>query len=532
MKKLGLIVIALMFVTMGVLPGSAQVETTYFPTEGWLTSTPEAQGIDSAELAAYFDTWSQEAFNLDSLLVVRNGYIVAEAYAPPNQPTIKHNLFSASKSITSTLIGVLLQEGLLATIDTPILDIFTDRTIENVDARKEALTVRDLLTMGSGLECNDMEADQLGIPPTTGVMETTSDWLQFALDLPMAREPGEQWYYCNAGVHILSGIITEKTGMSALDYAAERLFQPLGITDYSWTDSPTGVSLGYSDLHITSRDMAKIGYLYLNQGQWADKQIIPADYAVDSLGSQINTPWDGTPYGYLWWRIDGINLSFALGHGGQYILVLPDKNLVVVATGGMTESIRVPTNGYPMFFASAGLPTAADPLPENPTAFSQLESTIEAIQNPAPLPVASLPTLAAQISGQSYFLLNPRLFISSDFFARFVNYHIVETLDVQTLSLAFDDSDEAVLTLTFADGEGWTIPVGLDGLYRVSEGRLGNVGAKGEWLGDTTFRLYIKHVGTAFLHRFDLDFIPGALNIISYEYTSGGAIAVQGVAMQ
>jgi CubicO group peptidase (beta-lactamase class C family) len=527
-----LTVVVLMLQVVLIAPSASGQADKVWPTEGWATSTPEAQGMRSGELANYFATWSQPHFNLDSMIVVRHGYIVAEAYGPLTQPEDIRPMFSCSKSVTSALVGVMLQEGVLTSLDTPVLDFFPDKTIQNVDARKQALTVRNLLTMSSGVECNDMEAGPMDLG-TSDVMETTDDWLQFALDLPMAADPGTQWYYCNAPVHILSAIITEITGMSALDYAAEKLFKPLGITDYSWTSSPTGVSLGYSDLKLTPRDMAKFGYLYLNDGQWDGQQIIPADYARASIGKQIETPWPDTVYGYLWWRVDSINLSFALGYAGKYIMVLPDKDMVVVVTSSMTDNIRVGLQAYPMFFSTVMLPTADEALPDNPDGFNRLASVIQGIHEPAAQPVPAMPALAATISGQMYGLSGPSLFMNSHMILRFAAYQgLVDSIGVNWFTLSFDDSAQAVLTLGFTDNETWSLPVGLDGLYRVSEGRLGAVAAKGEWLGDGTFRVYLMRKGDAFLQRFDFNFMPGGVDIISYDYTSGGAIALQGVAMQ
>jgi CubicO group peptidase (beta-lactamase class C family) len=525
------IVVLMVQVVLIAPPASGQADKLW-PTESWATSTPEAQGMRSGELANYFATWSQPHFNLDSMIVVRHGHIVAEAYGPLTQPEDIREMASCSKSITSALVGVMLQEGLLGSIDTPVLDLFPDRTIVNVDARKQALTVRDLLVMGSGVECNDMEVGDPALA-TSNIMETTDDWLQYALDLPIAADPGTQWYYCNAAVHILSGIITELTGMSALDFAAEKLFAPLGITDYAGTSSPTGITLGYSDLKLAPRDMAKFGYLYLNDGQWDGQQIIPADYARASLGKQIATPWPDTVYGYLWWRVDSINLSFALGYAGQYIMVMPDKDMVVVVTSSMTDNIRVGIQAYPMFFSTVMLPTADEALPDNPDGFNRLASVIQGIHEPAAQPVPAMPALAATISGRMYGLSATNLFMSSDQYRRFATYSgLVDSIGVNWFTLSFDDSAQAQLTLGFTDNEAWTLPVGLDGLYRVSEGRLGTVGAKGEWLGEATFRIYLMERDNLFVQRFDFNFMPGGVDIISYDYTSGGAIALQGVAMQ
>jgi len=395
-----LFVTAALILATALTAAPARGQGPIWPTADWTTSTPEAQGMDSEELAAYFQMWSQPHFNFDSMVVVRHGQIVAEAYGPLTQPDTLREMASCSKSVTGALVGVLLQEGLLPSLDTPILDLFPDKTIQNLDAKKQAVTVRDLLTMSSGIECDDLSVGPEEIY-TSGLMETADDWLQFALDLPIEGEPGAQWYYCSAPVHILSGMITELTGMPAADYATEKLFAPLGITDYTWTSSPTGVTLGYSDLKLTARDMAKFGYLLLNGGQWGGQQIIPADYAQASLGSQIVTQWGAIGYGYLWWRFEPMNVSYALGWAGKYILLLPDKDMVVVLTSAMTQGINTGLQHFPMMFATAGLTASGGPLPENPDAFEQLQTVLKGIHEPAAQPVPALPALAAEVSGQT-----------------------------------------------------------------------------------------------------------------------------------
>lgn len=499
----------------------AQEEMADWPTTGWQTSTPEEQGMSSAALATYYATWSQEPFNLESLLVIRHGRIVAEAYGSLSDETMIHQMYSATKSVTGALIGILIQDGLLESVDVPIVELFPERTIANMDDRKAAVTVADLLEMASGLQSNDLVAAQLEVPATSALMEESEDWLQFALDLSMEADPGTQWNYSNTSPMILSGLITELTGKSAAEYAQEKLFEPLGITSYRWISSPAGLTTGATGLYLTSRDMAKIGYLYLRDGEWDGQQILPAEYAQASLGNRINTPWTGTNYGFLWWRIEDINFSFALGHGGQYIMLMPDKDLIVVATGVMVEDLRVPLNGYPMFYSSAFLATMDEALPADAAGEAALQTVIEQIHQPLAAEVAELPAMAAEISGKPYMLFTPRLFVQGPFIQRFTDIlGTTDSLNVQSVSFDFTESDQAVMNVVFMDQERLAIPVGLDHLYRVSEGRLGVVGARGEWLGDDLFRVYLKLPVDTLLYRIDFNFIPQAATILTLDYGS------------
>lgn len=534
MRKYSLFTMLLVLLFAPSIPlSAAQQSAEYWPTEAWLTSTPEEQGMSSEELAAYFSTWSHEDFQLDSLLVIRHGYVVAETYSPLYDAATPHYLFSTTKSFMSTLIGILLQDGLLESLDTPLLALFPDRTVANVDARKEALTVRHLLMMAGGMEDNEMEAAQLGVPDTYWLAIESGDMLQYILDLPMTADPGTQWYYAGIYPELLSIIITELTGKTAAEYAAEKLFAPLGITDFTWVEVEPGHSMGPAGLSLTPRDMAKLGYLYLQGGNWDGQQIIPADFAAAALAKQIATPWDGTPYGYLFWRFEPINMSFALGHSGQYILIFPDKDLLVVMTAGMTEDLRIALNGFPMFFATGGLKTADEALPADEAAYENLQNVLTAIHESVATEVPALPEMATTISNVNYYLFNTNLFHPASFAQR-----VQSEMDrgqsslVQTLKLNFEDPSEAKLYLGSPAGTIWTIPVGLDGVYHVSEGPLGKVGAKGEWLDDDLFRVFVKQVETGFLYRLDINFIPHALNITSFEYSEGAAAAVLGLQMQ
>jgi CubicO group peptidase (beta-lactamase class C family) len=466
-------------------------------------------------------------------MIVRHGYIVAEAYASLITPETTHQSYSYAKSVTGALIGALLQDGLLENIDMPVVSLFPDDTIANLDERKEAITVRDLLTMAPGLEANDLEIMMTGLqaPATEDLMYVSEDWLQFALDQPMATGPGTQWNYNNMFTHILSGIITELTGMSASEYANEKLFAPLGIVDPPWGATANGITYGFSDLHVSPRDMAKIGYLYLNHGQWDGQQIIPSDYADASLVRQIRTPFPDSSYGYQWWHFDSINASFALGHGGQYIMLFPDKDMLLIATGGLTEIFRFIMQAAPMAASAAALTTADEPLVENPDGAAQLEAALLAVHTETAQPVPPLPAMAQRISGVPQMLFAPNLLQINKFIERYEGYRGT-SLGVNAVKFDFDGSDQATLMLIFADQKTEVLPVGLDNVYRVSEGRQGTVGSKGAWITDTTFRLYLRVIGPSFLYRIDFNFMPGALDVYAYETISGGGITILGLSAQ
>ncbi|MCA9330900.1 serine hydrolase [Candidatus Saccharibacteria bacterium] len=497
-------------------------EDMYYPTTDWQTSTPEEQGMDSAELAGFFEMFSDKYFNMDSLMMIRNGYVVAEAYTPPFNAGMKHHLYSSSKSVTSALIGILLQEGYLDNLDTTVLSLFPDRTVQNIDANKEAMTVRHLLTMSSGFACDDMATGNQSLHN----MMNSDDWLQYALDMPMGSEPGTEFHYCNPVTYILSAIINEKTGMSALDYAAEMLFAPLGISDYAWSSSPQGVSYGFSDLQLTPRDMAKFGYLYLRGGEWDGTQIIPAHFVQASIVGQIETGWPDTGYGYQWWYVPSIGTASTLGWGGQYIDIDPQNDRIAVLTGGFTENIRPMLQGYPFFYSTVALSAGDQALPENPEAQRQLDDVIAGIEEPEPVVVEAMPDIALQVTNQNYTLFGPMPIE--------VRGALGEVSAVHPVSLSFefsDNSQQANLTFMLDTGEEWLLPMSLNGICEVSEGPIGPVGAFGEWETNEQFSVFIKYIGDAKLQRFIINFMPNEVNILASEYTGSTTYAVQGVVM-
>jgi CubicO group peptidase (beta-lactamase class C family) len=347
--------------------------TSYRPTAGWRTSTPEEQGMDSEKLAAMLDAIRQRKHAIDSVLVIRNGYMVADAYVHPFRPGSRHVIRSCTKSVVSALIGIAIDKGYIKGVDQPVLELFPERTTANLDANKKAMTLEDLLTMTSGLDCQD---SYLYRWRGLNEMRTSDDWVQFALDLPMREEPGTRFEYCNSASFLLSAIIQNTTSVSASAFAQEHLFGPLGISDVLWPSNPQGISIGWGELRMRSHDMAKIGYLYLNEGLWDGQQIVPAPWVKAS--TRRHTPAtlsDG--YGYQWW-VDAAGYYMALGYAGQYIVVVPEKDLVVVFTSDLSESnFFVPESLLKQFILPAA--ESPTPLPANPDGVALLESRIRAL---------------------------------------------------------------------------------------------------------------------------------------------------------
>jgi CubicO group peptidase (beta-lactamase class C family) len=436
----------------------------YWPTALWRTATPEDHGFHSDRLAAALLTIREKNIRVHSLLVIRNGYVFVEATFYPYDGTTAHDVASVTKSVMTTLIGIAADQGTLR-LDQPMLSFFGDRSIANRDAVKEQITVRHLANMSSGLDCTP-ERDEA----TLKEMWTAPDWVQFVLDRPVTWQPGTRFVYCSPGTHLLSAILQRATGMTALEFARQNLFAPLGISNVIWPADPGGVTRGWGDIRLHPRDMAKIGFLWRNRGTWDGRQVVSRGWVADSVKPLISTGDEGEHYGLGWWvettSAEGEYSSYrADGRGGQYIIAVPSLDLIVVTTGGGFDFDDV----APLLVQAIG--DTRRSLPANPAGVAQLHAAVRAVaQAPAPRAVAPLPATARAISGKT-FVLAPN------------------SVGLASARLDFDGSATAVMSLAFAgDAQLHIWPVGLDGVYRTSRGSYNAPqGVRGYWADDRTF---------------------------------------------
>jgi len=335
-------------------------------------SAPEQQGMDSELLVAMFDYSAEQDAKVHSVLVVRNGYLVAEAYFRPYRPSRKHSIRSCTKSFLSALVGIAIEEGHLD-LDDRVLDFFLDRDVANDDPRKRAMTVEHLLLMRSGLDWPESSVPYGSADNILWQMMGSQNWMQFVLDRPMATEPRAMFNYSTDNPQLLAAVLEEATGMSTQKFARTRLFEPLGVSPdhWYWQSASEGVAFGGGGLSMTPRTMAKFGYLYLEGGVWNGRQIVPADWVEVSVADPY--------YGYQWWRLSNGGYA-ALGYGGQRVVVIPDLEMAVVITGDFSGTTS-------RFLVDAFIVPAArspEPLPENPEALALLESGISEVGSPEP----------------------------------------------------------------------------------------------------------------------------------------------------
>jgi CubicO group peptidase (beta-lactamase class C family) len=466
------------FAVVSGLSGAGTVAATELPA-----ALPETQGFDSAALAELVLAAKASGKPIHSLTLIRSGQVILDVAFYPYDGATLHDMASVTKSVTTSLIAIAAADGKLD-LDAPMVSFFPGRQLANRDARKERITVRQLTQNVSGLAC-------IGAPEelTLAQMQASSDFVQFALDLPMAEEPGARFDYCSPGMHILSAILQQATGKTAFDYAREKLFGPLGIIDAAWDLDPQGTTRGWGDLHLALPDMIKLGEPWLHGGAWEGKQLIPAAWMQAATTGAVKSDRH-EDYGYGFWvgpKTEPIPYFFAAGRGGQRILAAPAIDLVVATTGGGFD----PADIIDPIAGTLVDPTKA--LPANPSGEAKLADAIAmAAAAPPAEPVQPLPAMGAAVNGKTYaFPANPYA--------------------LKALKLAFPSGAEAVLTLTDGDG---TVerPVGLDGAYRWSPGPNGvRYCISGRWTDASTMVVDYNTIGDIRAYTITLRFAGEAL---------------------
>ncbi len=292
--------------------------------------TPESQGLASATLERFVAA-AEKLDSLHSLMVLRHGNVIAEGWFAPYRPECTHQLFSLSKSFTSVAIGLAEAEGVL-TIDDKVADYFPDKLPENPDPRWYDLTIRHLLSMTTGhAEC--------AIGPVRAAKAT--DWVRGFFSIPLTYAPGERFVYNTGATYMLSAILRKMTGQNLSEFLRHRLFEPLDIGRRHWDQSPDGTDLGGWGFHLTTEGIAKFAQLLLQDGRWGDRQLLPYGYLRQATGFQADNSLNEAPdwkvgYGFQFWKCRH-GAFRADGAMGQYAVVMPEQDMVVVATSGLSN---------------------------------------------------------------------------------------------------------------------------------------------------------------------------------------------------
>ena len=314
--------------------------TAYWPGTRWRTALPAQAGMDSAAMASLSrDLRARRWPTLRSLLVVRHGYLVFNEYADDATPQALQPLQSMTATVTGLLVGIAMREGKLRPTD-GVPQLFPEYADLFSGSFKNGMVVDHLLTMRSGLAFNEEDASGVSLQ---GPMRSSGDWLRYILEAPMSADVGERWSYSSGDAIALGGAIRAGTGEAANDYARRTLFAPLGITDYTWlTGHPNGLPQMGDGLSLTAPDMARLGYLMLRKGRWGDAAIVTPEW-VARMGERKSLDvvhWlrYSLDFGRMLWELPvsttgDDDMFAAAGVGGQWIIVVPSRDIVVVATG-------------------------------------------------------------------------------------------------------------------------------------------------------------------------------------------------------
>jgi len=285
--------------------------------------------------------------NIHSLIIIHNDSLALEEYFMEWNRHMLHSCASVTKSFTSALIGLALEEGYISGLDEKLLSFFPEYDdIENLDERKESITLENVLTMTAGFTWDEISTpiyDSEGNPNLENdlvKMGQSDDWIKYVLNLPISDDPGKEWNYNSGGSHLLSAILQKGTSQSLEEFAEDNLFSVLGITNWEWESDPDEITTGGFGLYLHPVDMAMFGYLYLNNGQLNGEQIVPENWIEESTTRYISM------YGYHWWvwpnsisdvypQVGGT--FYAFGYGGQQIMIVPNINMVIVSTSDKFE---------------------------------------------------------------------------------------------------------------------------------------------------------------------------------------------------
>jgi CubicO group peptidase (beta-lactamase class C family) len=446
----------------------AAEQPSYWPDTEWRTSTPEEQGLDAASILSMLQEIQAKDLNIHGVLVLRHGYLVTEVYFPPYTREIQHPVYSITKSITSAMTGMAIRDGYIKSIQQNVLDFFPEIAKGTKDKYLKDVTLEHLLTMSAGFNT--------GTLPDFAGKDASFDVVEHILtNNSVLSKPGKTFFYDSGLPHVLSTVIQKTSGLTLEEYAQLNLFNPLGITDFSWESDPQGITNGSTGLSLRPQDMAKLGYLYLHNGQWNGKQLVPVKWVRSSTTRHMETKGlmdaaEDDGYGYYWW-IDSFDGYSAHGWGGQYVYVLPKLDMIVVFTGSLADpKFPAPHQLLKTYLLPAV--QSAEPLAANPQIDDQLTREIENIQN-TEKPVMPLPDMARQISGKTYRLGGG-----------------LPAGGPKEFTLTFTDGDTYTNSILMGNGETITVTGGLKNVFFMN--KLGPQGEtlmpfRGYWQDERTF---------------------------------------------
>ncbi len=339
------IVILVLFSLVGCGLSPENLETidyTPLPADDWKASTPIEQGLDP-ELLAELYLNAAELETLYGLLVIKNGHPIAERYFNGGAVEQKVALASVTKSYTSALVGIALDQGCLSSVDQKMMEFFPEFSGQITDPRKKRITIREMLQMRSGYPWEEFT------PPYLDMLLSNNNWLPRIVDFPLTSDPGTEFGYSNLTAHLLAVIVARACNTDLLSYAQQNLFSMINARVGAWPRDANNYYYGSGDISFTARDAAKFGLLYLSYGENKGNQVLPADWVRESLqtysenlyGNILGRYFRDIGYGYLWWsaRAGDHHFNYAWGHGGNLIVLLDELDMVIVTTANPLHGV-------------------------------------------------------------------------------------------------------------------------------------------------------------------------------------------------
>ena len=306
--------------------------------DGWQVDSLASVNINESLLSEMVDEVQSGRYGfVHSILIIKDDHLVFEKYFNSYTWEMFQDIRSCTKSVTSTLIGIALDKGYISSVDVRLFSFFPEYNNLN-NSQKDKITLSHVLSMTSGLDWDEWQYPYNDPRNPWNQMTNTDDWLEFVLSMSCIYEPGERWFYNSGGSMLLSGIIRNSTGLQAKEFGLQNLFRPLGISEYIWNSNSAGLTMTYSNLFIRPRDMAKIGYIYINNGEWNGAKILSEEWITEATRDRIMTTSGDAAYAYQWWKrrynVNNATVeSFsAEGSGENYIFCFDSLKMIVVIT--------------------------------------------------------------------------------------------------------------------------------------------------------------------------------------------------------
>lgn len=460
-------------------------------------STPEAEGVSSEAIITFLDSAAVSVHEFHSFMFLRHGKVIAEGWWDPLGPDLKHTLYSTSKSFTATAIGLAENENRLS-LDDKVISFFPESLPDTVSPYLEELSIRHLLSMSVGQ----------GWDRSAPVSYTTDDWAKAFLAIPMAHKPGTTYMYNSMASYMLSAIVQKVTGEKVIDYLTPRLFEPLGIEGADWETCSDGINTGGWGLRLKTEDLAKFGQLYIDKGQWNGKQVLPETWVEEAtslkiyqnpeLSDEEREASDDSVQGYCYqfWRARN-NSYMANGAFGQFVLVIPEKDAVIVFTAESQEMWAELDMAWKYL-----VPGIKDEkLPEDIETYNTLKNRLASLALPVP-PAKKNDALASQISGKTITLAeNPS--------------------GMQSITLQFDDdlclatlkTDTASYDISFASGKWYKGETRrhAPSIFAIAQNSLGGlppfkIAGAYSWIDDNTLELVLRYIDAMHTERIKINF--------------------------